>query len=164
MNNPAKAIELSDEDRVVLRSWVRAQSTPQQVARRATIILQASEGVANSHIAQEAGVSRTTVVEWRKRFLSEGVKALTRTRPGRGRKPRIEAERIQKIVEATLHSLPPGATHWSCRSMAKAQGVSPSTVHRIWGAHGLQPHRVKDFKLSRDQKCVEKLTDTAHVV
>ena len=159
MNKPAKAIELSDNDRHVLQSWVRAHSTPQQVARRAAIILRASEGIANIHIAPEVGVSRATVVEWRKRFLSEGLEALTRTKPGRGRKPRIGAEQVQEIVEATLHSSPPAATHWSCRSMAKAQGVSRSTVQRIWGAHGLQPHRVRSFKLSRYPKFVEKLTD-----
>lgn len=159
MNKPAKAIELSDNDRRVLQSWVRAHSTPQQIVRRGAIILRASEGMANSHIAEEAGVSRTTVIEWRKRFLNEGLDALTQIKPGRGRKPQLGVERVERIVKATLNSLPPGATHWSCRSMAKAQGVSHATVQRIWDAHGLQPHRVKTFKLSRDKRFEEKLTD-----
>ena len=159
MNKPAKAIELSESDRHLLQGWARAHSTPQQIARRGAIILLASEGIANSHIAQEVGVSRATVIEWRKRFLSQGIDALTRIKPGRGRKPQLGKERIEGIVEATLHSLPPGATHWSCRSMAKARGVSHSTVQRIWNAHGLQPHRVRNFKLSRDPKFVDKLTD-----
>src|SRR4030042_1165743 len=159
MNKPAKAIELSDNDRRVLQSWVRAHSTPQQIVRRGAIILRASEGMANSHIAEEAGVSRRTFGEWRKLFLNEGLSALTRVKPGRGRKPQLGVERVEEIVKATLNSLPPGATHWSCRSMAKAQGVSHATVQRIWDAHGLQPHRVKTFKLSRDKRFEEKLTD-----
>ena len=159
MNRPAKAIELPEGDRRVLQGWVRAHSTPQQIARRGAIILLASEGVANSHIAQEVGVSRATVIDWRKRFLSQGIDALTRIKPGRGRKPRLGKELIEGIVETTLHSLPPDATHWSCRSMAKVQGVSHSTIQRIWNAHGLQPHRVRNFKLSRDPKFVDKLTD-----
>ena len=138
MNKPAKAIDLSEKDRRVLRGWVRAHNTPQQVVRRGMIILRASEGLTNSHIAQEVGVSRATVIEWRKRFLKEGLSALMQIKPGRGRKPQLGAERVEQIVEATLHSLPPGATHWSCRSMAKAQGVSHATVQRIWDAHGLQ--------------------------
>jgi transposase/DNA-binding CsgD family transcriptional regulator len=159
MNKPAKAIDLSENDRRVLQSWVRGHTTPQQIARRGMIILRAGEGKANIRIAEEAGVSRTTVVEWRKRFLNEGLAALTLIKPGRGRKPQLGAERVEEIVKATLNSLPPGATHWSCRSMAKAQGVGHATVQRIWEAHGLQPHRVKTFKLSRDKRFEEKLTD-----
>jgi transposase len=121
--------------------------------------MKASKGIANSRIAEELGVSRTTVVEWRKRFVSEGLAALTQIRPGRGRKPQLGVERVEEIVKATLNSLPPGATHWSCRSMAKAQGVSHATVQRIWDAHGLQPHRVTTFKLSRDKRFAEKLSD-----
>jgi len=159
MNRPSKAIELSEADRRMLEGWARAHSTPQQIARRGAIVLRASEGVANSRIAQEVGVSRSTVAEWRKRFLDEGLEALTRVKPGRGRKPRLGMERVDDIVKATLNSSPLGATHCSCRSMAKAQGVSPSTVQRIWDAHGIQPHRVSHFKLSRDPRFVEKLTD-----
>ena len=159
MNKPAKAIDVLENDRRVLQGWVRAHTTPQQIARRGLIILRASEGMANSRIAEETGVSRTTVVEWRKRFLNEGLSALTQIKPGRGRKPQLGAERVKDIVKATLNSLLPGATHWSCRSMAKAQGVSRATVQRIWDAHGLQPHRVKTFKLSRDKRFEEKLTD-----
>jgi hypothetical protein len=80
----------------------------------------------------------------------EGPDGLTRIQPGRGRKPRISPEKVAAIVEATLHSRPRAATHWTCRSMAQAQGVSPATVQRIWDAHGLQPHRAKTFKVSRE--------------
>jgi transposase len=129
------------------------------VALRARIILMAADGAANNRIAGELGVSRSTVILWRARFADGGPSALTETAPGRGRKPSISAERIKAIVDATLQTTPPGATHWSCRTMARAQGVSPATVQRIWDAHGLAPHRVRTFKLSRDPRFTEKLTD-----
>ena len=159
MNHPAQALSLTEEDRQVLERWVRAHTTSQQVVKRARIILLAAEGMSNSDIAQEVGFSRPTVIEWRKRFVSEGVKTLTKIRPGRGAKPKINKEKIQQIVEATLHTKPKNATHWSCRTMAKEQGVSASTINRIWKAHGLHPHRVETFKLSKDAKFEEKLTD-----
>ncbi len=150
---------VSDEQRVVLERWVAAHSTPQSVAARARIVLLAAEGVSRSEIARRLGVSRPTVILWLKRFSESGPQALTETRPGRGRKPTITAAKITQIVQATTQTTPPGATHWSCRSMAKAQGVSPATVQRIWDAHGLKPHRIKTFKLSNDPRFSEKLTD-----
>ena len=88
---------------------------------------------------------------------------LGRVRPGRGRKASIPAEKVDKIVRATLHDKPAGETHWSCRSMAKAQGASPATVQRVWSARGLQPHRVETFKLSNDKRFEEKLVDVVGV-
>jgi transposase len=84
---------------------------------------------------------------------------LGKVRKGRGRKPSIPPEKVEAIIEATLHSKPPGETHWSCRSMAKAQGVSPATVQRIWSARGLKPHLIETFKLSNDRRFEEKLVD-----
>ncbi len=159
MNKPAPPLPLSNLDREVLEGWLRRHNTAQQIAQRARIVLYAADGWSNTDIATELGVSRPTVIEWRKRFQAEGVDALTRIRSGRGRKPRISAKTIRAIVEATLHRKPKGATHWSCRTMAKAHNVSPATVQRIWDAHGLQPHRSETFKLSRDPQFVEKLTD-----
>jgi transposase len=155
----AGAIELSAEDRVLLERWVSAHGTPQSLARRARVILLAASGESNLSIARAVGVGRPTVIACRRRFCQEGPEGLTRVRPGRGRKPRISSERVAQIVEATLHTKPPGETHWSCRSMAKAQGVSPATVQRIWDAHNLKPHRVETFKLSNDKQFLEKLTD-----
>jgi len=115
--------------------------------------------MSNTDVAQTVAFSHPTVIEWRKRFVTEGVETLTKIRLGRGTKPKHKKEKIQQIVEATLHTKPRNATHWSCRTMAKEQGVSASTVRRIWKAYGLQPHRVETFKLSHDPKFVEKLMD-----
>ena len=155
----AKALSVSSEQTRVLESWVRAYNTPQGVVRRCQIVLKAAEGTSNNHIAKELRLSRSTVLLWRERFATGGCVSLLRIKKGRGRRQRIPVDKVQRIVEATLHTTPAGATHWSTRVMAKAQGVSNATIHRIWNAHGLQPHRVKTFKLSRDQNFVQKLTD-----
>lgn len=154
-----EAIPLTAEDRRTLEAWVAARTTPQRLAFRARIVLLAATGVSNRRIAREVGTSRPTVILWRARFLAGGPTALTEDAPGRGRKPQFSGAKVQQIVEATLHTTPTAATHWSTRTMAQVQGVSPSTVQRIWDAHGLQPHRTRTFKLSRDKHFVEKLTD-----
>ena len=159
MLEPTCQIVLSDEQRRTLEGWVRAPSTPQGIALRARIILAAADGTSNSAIAAALSVSRPTVLLWRARFVEAGPGALTAIREGRGRKPRIAAAQVKRIVHATLHTKPPGATHWSCRTMARVQDVSAATVQRIWDAHGLQPHRVETFKLSTDLRFTEKLTD-----
>jgi transposase len=155
---PAQTV-VSEQQRDVLERWVGAQKTPQSVAVRARIVLLAAAGESNSRIARTLGVARSTVILWRSRFAEGGTAALTETRPGRGRKPQISTAKIKAIVRATTQTTPPGQTHWSCRTMAKAQGVSPATVQRIWDAHGLKPHRVRTFKLSNDPQFTEKLTD-----
>lgn len=159
MNRPAKALPVEDADREVLEKWARSQTAPHQVVIRSRALLMAADGIANARIAEAVQVSRPTVLAWRDRFLADGVDSVVEVRQGRGRKPTISARKVKAIVNATLHKRPKGATHWSCRTMAKAQGVSSSTVQRIWDAHGLQPHRVETFKLSRDPEFVEKLTD-----
>jgi transposase len=121
--------------------------------------LLAGDGVANTRIGAQLGVSPTSVSNWRARFAKEGLALFGPIRPGRGRKPSIPTEKVEEIVQATLHEQPAGETHWSCRSMAEAKGVSPSTVQLIWSARGLQPHRVKTFKLSNDPRFEEKLVD-----
>jgi transposase len=155
----ASATIISAERRELLERWAGAHKTPQSVAMRARIVLAAGAGASNSQIARELGVSRPTVIAWRERFAAGGPQALTETKPGRGRKPAISAAKIKAIVAATTQTTPPGETHWSCRKMAVAQGVSPATVQRIWDAHGLQPHRTRAFKLSSDPLFCEKLTD-----
>ena len=150
---------MSFEQRRILETWIRAHNTPQSISLRARIALLAADGLSNVQVAREAGVSRPTVILWRQRFLRGGPDALTTILPGRGRPVTYTAEQVQRIVEATTQTKPPGATHWSTRSMARAQGISKATVQRIWSAHGLQPHRTKRFKLSGDRRFTEKLTD-----
>lgn len=152
-------LAVSAAQRRTLETWISARNTPQKVVFRSRIVLLAAGGHPNRKIARELKTSRPTVILWRQRFQSGGPAALTEDEPGRGRKSRIPAGKVKQIVEATLHSHPVAATHWSVRTMAAAQGVSPATVQRIWDAHGLQPHRSETFKLSRDKRFVEKLTD-----
>ena len=159
MPKSADALPISPEQRRTLEAWERAQNTPQSVVLRARIVLLAANGLPNSRIAREVGVSRPTVILWRQRFLQGGPCALTEIAPGRGRRVTYGVERVNQIVQATTQTKPRGATHWSTRTMAKAQGLSKATVQRIWSAHGLQPHRTKRFKLSKDRRFTEKLTD-----
>ena len=121
--------------------------------------MMAADGISNTAIAEETGMSRVTVVAWRAEFVTDGLRGFGQVADGRGRKPTISDEKVAEIVDATLHSKPAGETHWSCRTMAKAQGVSPATVQRIWAARGLKPHLVKTFKLSNDKRFEEKLVD-----
>ncbi len=154
---PPLSLSLSDQEQI--RRWLTAHGTPQQVALRSRIVLAAAEGQSESAIAMQLGTNRKTVRLWRTRFAEQGLKSLWEVAPGRGRKPTYGPEKIKAIVDATLQTKPPGMTQWSCRGMAKSQGVSKSTVSNIWRSHHLKPHRVKSFKLSRDPKFLEKLTD-----
>ena len=159
MWKPAAKLGLASEDRQLLETWVRAHNAPQSVGLRCRVVLLAADGLANNAIAKALGISRPTVLLWRERFAAGGPHALVQDAPGRGRPRAITAATVQRIVTATSQTAPPAATHWSCRTMARAHGVSPATVQRIWDAHGLHPHRTRTVKLSRDQRFVEKLTD-----
>ncbi len=132
---------------------------PQRQVQRAQIIQLAAAGLDSQDIARTLGVSRPTVQLWRERFLALRVPGLLKDAPRPGRLPQIAEAHVRAIVEATLHTKPANATHWSTRTMATAQGVSAATVQRIWSQHQLKPHLTKTFKLSRDQQFVEKLTD-----
>src|SRR5512135_1082350 len=121
--------------------------------------LMAADGLPNVQIAAAVGVTAVTVRAWQTRFAEEGLAKFAQVREGRGRKPSIPAETVDEIVRVTLHETPPGAPHWSTRTMAARVGVSRDTVHRVWRARGLQPHRVETFKLSNDPRFEEKLVD-----
>lgn len=150
---------MSDSQRDALEVLVRARSAPHRQVQRAKALLLAADGVATTRIAEQVGVTAVTVRAWRNRFAEEGLAKLGEVRKGRGPKPSIPAEKVEEIVQATLHSKPKGETHWSTRSMAKHAGVSRNTVQRIWKARGLKPHLVHTFKISTDPAFEDKLTD-----
>ena len=149
-----------------VRGDTRGTGSPSQVGHGAT----PGGGTSQSFVAggrrrgeyryrARLGVSPTSVVSWRERFAAEGLAKFAQVRKGRGRKPSIPNEKVEAIVAATTGSKPAGETHWSCRSMGKAQGVSATTVQRIRSGRGLQPHRVETFKLSNDRRFEQKLVD-----
>lgn len=156
---PATALVVSDEHLAEVRRLVRAPKTPQKVVLRARIVLAAAGGESNNAIAAELAVSRPTVILWRERMENYGIEGILfdATRPGR--RKALDPEMIDRVVEATLNTKPPGGTHWSIREMAAAQGISPAAVQRIWKAHGLKPHLIQSFKLSSDPHFEEKVRD-----
>jgi len=134
---PATApMPLTDSQREILESLSKSPTAAHREVQRARALLLAAEGIANTRIAERVGVSPATVRAWRDRFGEQGLARFGEVRSGRGRKPSISAEKVAEIVRATQEDAPPGETHWSCRTMAKAQGVSPATVQRIWSAPG----------------------------
>jgi transposase len=155
----AERIRLSPEERSTLESWERGRSLPLRVVQRAQIIHLAADGMRNEDVARAVGVSCPTVGLWRQRFLALRLPGLEKDAPRPGRIPSVSARKVRAVVEATLHTTPAGATHWSTRTMAKAHGLSQPTIHRIWKRYRLQPHRVETFKLSRDTHFIEKLHD-----
>lgn len=147
----AVTIDLSAAERRELDELVRRRRTAQGLARRARIVLLAAAGLENKKIAAELGATADTVGKWRRRFAERRLEGLyDEPRPG---------DAIAETVRRTLEETPADATHWSLRSMARAAGYAPSTIHRIWRAFGLQPHRSKSFKLSSDPFFVEKVRD-----
>nr|MBF6619184.1 helix-turn-helix domain-containing protein [Patulibacter sp.] len=121
--------------------------------RCARALLLAAAGTPNARIAAEVGVAPATVRAWRSRFGTEGLNVLGSVRPGRGRRRRISAEMEAEIVRITLHESPPNGRRWTCRSLARATGVSPSTVQRLWAAHGIDPRSGRQSVRPQRQKC-----------
>ena len=155
---PKPALVLSPSEREQLVSMTQSRSLPHPLVRRAQIVLRAVDGHSNTAIAEDLGVSRLTVGLWRRRFMAQRIPGLyDELRPGGPRS--IRDEQIATLVRKTVKKPPKDATHWSCRSIAAETKLSKSTVHRVWTAFGLQPHRQKHFKLSTDPFFVEKVRD-----
>jgi transposase len=152
-------ISIGAADRERLERLVRDRNTPQKVVWRARIVLLAADGLTAIAISAAVGKSVLAVRRWRRRYMAKGVDGLLKdaTRPSRV-KP-LTPEKIKQVVHMTLHEKPPNATQWSLRSMATAAGVSYSSVQRIWHAHGLKPHLVRTFKVSRDRNFATKVED-----
>jgi transposase len=149
----------SAEDLQWLRKQAASGIAARRLAQRCRIVLLSTEGHTHEQIAATLGITRQKASRWRARFVELGRAGLESDAPGRGRKPIYGAEVQALIVEKTLRSLPPQATQWSQRSLAKALEVSDSTVARAWRAHGLKPHLWKTFKVSNDPRFAEKLED-----
>lgn len=158
MGKPAVTIDLTTEERRELEGLAGRRRTAQGLARRARIVLFAAAGLENQDICAELDADANTVGKWRRRYAERRLEGLMdEPRPGAPRQ--IGDEEIAETIRLTLETTPRHATHWSLRSMAAAVGHAPSTIHRIWKAFGLQPHRVETFKLSSDPLFVEKVRD-----
>src|SRR5262245_18087711 len=152
MRQPVPALLVSPGQREVLESVARSSSATHREVVRARALLMAADGLANTAIARALSVSPASVSGWRARFAEEGLVKFAQVRQGRGRKTTIPQEKIDEIVDMTLNYRPAGETHWSCRTMAAASGVSKSTVQQAWSARRLKPHPVEPFKRSNDPK------------
>lgn len=149
---------LSDEEKKQLESIVRSRSLPYGLVTRAQIVLLAAQSFSNRSIAEKVGLSVQSVCKWRQRYLQHGLSGLyDEIRPGRPRS--ISDEQVAELIRKTLNTKPRDGTHWTIRSVAKDAHLSRSTVHRIWQAFGLQPHRKHSFQLSPDPFFVEKVRD-----
>jgi transposase len=155
----AQAVVISETERRVLRRWSRGRSVPARLVLRAKIVLLAAAGKMNKEIVAELGTGMKTVCLWRNRFVKSGLQAIEKDAPRGGRPSDARAEMAAQIVRVTTTEKPPGATHWSTRSLAAHLGTSPAMVQRVWKANQLQPHRTKTFKFSNDPHFAEKLID-----
>jgi transposase len=155
---PLKDLVLADDEREKLEQWARRPKSAQRLALRSRIVLACASGLSNTQVAERLNVTMPTVGKWRKRFLDDRLEGLVdEPRPGT---PRSVLDRhVEDVVTRTLESKPEAATHWSTRGMAKATGLSQSTITRVWQAFGLKPHRAETFKLSTDPLFVEKVRD-----
>lgn len=135
------------------------RNTPQKLVWRARIVLLWSEGAGVAAIVRTLGKTKRTAYRWRDRYIECGVAGLAHDASRPGRKPPLSAAVIAGVVEMTLRERPPAATHWTARKLAKAVGLSHTSVQRIWAAHGLKPHLTRTFKLSNDKRFVEKVQD-----
>lgn len=155
---PIPRVILSPSERQSLEGWTRRRTSAQALALRSRVILLAATGRSNTEVAHALRITKQTVGKWRSRFVARRLDGLVdEPRPGAPR--RIGDAHVERVVTRTLESTPPNATHWSTREMAKACGLSQSSISRIWRAFGLKPHRTETFKLSKDPLFVEKVRD-----
>lgn len=155
----APAIHLSVSEKRKLERLTRGNTAPARLKLRAAMVLLAAEGLENQEIARRLSQDQGKVGRWRARYAKMGLAGIAKDKTRPGRIPAISASKRSQIISLTLNSTPAGATHWSRTTMAAKMNVSPSTVGRVWAAHGLKPHRIKSFKLSNDKQFAEKLED-----
>jgi transposase len=155
----AVTVVVDDEERDQLLAWSRGRSTPHRLVLRSKIVLMAADGLQNKRIAEGLHVRPKVVTRWRNRFATHRLNGIRMDAPRPGRKPKIPQEKIDAIIDRTLHTKPRGATHWSTRTLARETGVSNATIARIWESHRIQPHRERSLKLSTDPAFNEKVRD-----
>src|SRR5690242_6610413 len=153
------SIELSKADRRTLEAVVANRNSPQKHVWRARIVLLTADGRGTAEIMRRTGKAKTVIWRWQERFGAEGVDGLWRDKTRPSRIPPLDPMIAEQVVSLTLAGPPPDATHWTGAAMAEMMGISVSSVQRIWRAHGLQPHRVRQFKLSNDRQFAAKLRD-----
>ncbi|MGB6869439.1 MAG: IS630 family transposase, partial [Acidobacteriaceae bacterium] len=158
VGRPTKLLNLTAEEREKLTMLARRRKSSQAMAMRARIVLGCDEGASNGVVASRLHISSATVCKWRERFRVRRLEGLLdEPRPGAPRS--ITDGQVEEVVTRTLESMPENSTHWSSRLMAEKTGLSQTAIVRIWHAFGLQPHRVENFKFSKDPQFVEKVRD-----
>ena len=155
----APAIELTESETNILKTWSRAGKTPARLMRRAKIIVLAAQGERNEVIAEKLGIDGRLVSRWRRRFAENRLAGIEKDYPRGGRKPSKREQATALIIETTTQTKPANATHWSVRTLGEKLGIDKSMVHRVWRASGLKPHLSKTFKVSNDKKFIEKVID-----
>ena len=153
------SITVTPADRVRLQSIIRDRNSRQKHVWRARIIVLTADGNGTSALTRAVGKGKTVVWRWQERFMHEGVEGLTRDKTRPSRIPPLPAETVDRVIALTNQAPPHEATHWSAPAMARAVGISPSSVRRMWKGHGLQPHRVRAFKISNDPNFADKLKE-----
>ena len=155
---PLAPLTVTVADRAQLVAWSKRPKTTQALAMRSRIVLLAADGLSNTLIASQLHTMQHTVGKWRRRYLESGLDGLLdEPRPGTSRK--LSDHDVESVLALTLESAPADATHWSTRSMAKRAGLSRNSIHRIWQAFSLAPHRSEAFKLSKDPLFIDKVRD-----
>jgi transposase len=155
---PLTPLHLADGDRAQLIAWSKRPKTAQALAMRARIVLLAADGLSNTAIAGQLHTMHHTVGKWRRRYIESGLDGLVdEPRPGTSNK--LRDKDVERVLALTLESVPSDATHWSTRSMAQRVGLSRASIHRIWQAFSLAPHRSETFKLSKDPLFIDKVRD-----
>jgi len=158
IGRPTKPLQVTMEEKDKLTMLVRRPKSSQAMALRARIVLGCDEGLSNSEVARKLRITGATVCKWRARFRAKRLEGLLdEPRPGAPRS--ITDKQVEEVVTRTLESMPQNSTHWSSRLMAAETGLSQTAIVRIWHAFGLQPHRVENFKFSKDPQFVEKVRD-----
>src|SRR6266849_4960193 len=153
------SITVKPSDRRRLKAVLKNRNAPQKHVWRAAIVLLSAEGLGTNEIMRRTSTSKTCVWRWQERFMREGVDGLLRDKTRKPGRAPLDGEVAKRVVVLTRNDPPGETTHWTGAMMAKATGISVSSVQRIWRAHGLRPHKIEQFKLSNDPKFVDKLRD-----